>query len=272
MDKKQGFIQAVETMKEFDIWSNQYLLEDMDLITSMLKVSYEKLEEEQNKEEINKEELKFCNFRINFLTNAKKVTDTYKEQLTPVAEDMERLEDLQWEALNLLHDCGLKKLAKIPVGIDMRENDERLAYYYPKTKKILIHKYTLDNYSDSELVSILMHEYIHAYLDINFSHINERIHSDESIFFACMIDRVNKKLKRMNTNYRIWQNGYNDLHYRYYFKYKFNGLTDLRKSISTIKKEIISTVNEVIEQYQTILLLEQEIVNEYRRKTLTYGI
>lgn len=191
MDRKQGFIQAIETMKEFDIWSNKYLFDDVDMINSMLKVSYEKLEEEMNKEEVDKEELEFCKFRTEFLIEAKKVTDTYKDHLTPIPEDVDRLEDLQWIALGLLRECGLNKLYKVEVNIDMRENKERLGYYYPVTKKIFIHKHTLDNYSNTKVIEVLMHEYIHAYLNINFGNINDKVSNDESIIIILNINLIN---------------------------------------------------------------------------------
>ena len=265
MDRKENFVQAVETMTDFDIWSNKYLCEDVDMINAMLKMVNKLMIEEQDKEEVDKEELEFCKFRLNTLIEAKKITDTYKDYLTPIAEDVERLEDLTWIALGLLKECGLNKLYKVEVNIDMRDNKERLGYYFPTNKKIFIHKHTLDNYSNTEIINILMHEYIHAWININFGNINDRVSNDESIIFSVMVDRVNKKLKRLNKGYYISQNGFNERYYRYYFKYRFKNLTDLRKSIKTIKNEIVLTISELMEQYQTILLLEQKVINECRK-------
>lgn len=265
MDRKEGFLTSLETIKDFDIWSNQYLYENFDIVNGMLKVVNEKMKEEVNKEEQDKEEIEFCKFTIDKLKEAKKVTDKYKEQLTPIAEDVERLEDLSWIAMDVLYECGLRKLFKVDVKIDMRENKDRLGYYFPPNKKIFIHKHTLDNYSNTEIINILMHEYIHAWININFGDINDRVSNDESIIFSVMVDRVNKKLKRLNKGYYISQNGFNERYYKYYFKYRFKNLTDLRKSIKTIKNEIILTISELMEQYQTILLLEQKVINECRK-------
>lgn len=270
MDRKENFVQAVETMTDFDIWSNKYLCEDVDMINAMLKMVNKLMIEEQDKEEVDKEELEFCKFRLNTLIEAKKITDTYKDYLTPIAEDVERLEDLTWIALGLLKECGLNKLYKVEVNIDMRDNKERLGYYFPTNKKIFIHKHTLDNYSNTEIIEVLLHEYIHAYLDIHFGNINDKVSKDESIIFSVMVERVNKKLKRLQKGYKIYQNGINELNYKYFFKDKFKKLTDLRKNIKTIKNDIVTIIFEILDKYETLLLLENKNVNRYKKEELNY--
>lgn len=227
--------------------------DNKELIEMLLKESYQKRETETDSEEV-----KYYTFVIKELEEA-------KEQVNLKNEYIERLNNLNEIAIDILEQCGLCGLHKAKVSIDMEEHKTRNGYYIVDTNMIFVHKHTLDENKDFRIIDVILHEYLHYWIDKNFGSINEETCCDDSIIFSLMAHRINKKLEKINDDNYIFQNKNNELNYEFLFKdlEKARAFTDLRKNIKTVKSEIVNIINDVMEKFGTLLLLSDEMIDKF---------
>lgn len=251
---KQKIIENIEILKDFELWSFNYLVKDVDIIEKSInetKQIFSLLQHSDTKEVVR--------FKLDKLEEAKIVTNNYRDRLKVSEDDENRLWQLQIKTYDILKECGFKRLGIIDVNVDMTINKDRVGYYVTGYKKIFIQKSTIDDYCDREIIEILLHEYIHAWIDINFSKIDKNANDDDSIIFGCIICRLNRKLKRLGYDYKVRQNGFREALVKWNYTKEMNILSDLRKNIKTLSFDIIEMIDKFNSEYGTVNVLADKI-------------
>lgn len=185
----------------------------------------------------------------------------YWEKLTKADEE---LQDYLWElsikAHNIFKRCGFPSVANCDVLIDVTSLEETMAYYARVSNNIMVHEEVLRTHTADEIIEVLLHEYLHAFLDKYMSFIDSDIYSDDSIIFSAFASRLNRKLHHIGYgNLRVRQNGRRESRSLYGFRKEVFKLSDCRKSMITVMNEAKEITKEFIENYGSVKVLEKEL-------------
>lgn len=179
-----------------------------------------------------------------------------------------RLYKIQRLAYMILKKCEFTGIASVDCIIDFTtpEIQGALAYYSPESKDIFVYLKTMDTLNDQKILEVLLHEYIHAFVDKKLSNIDKDIASDDSVIFSAYIKRLNKKLVQLRYDFLINENGNRAYYSTAFFFREVSDIADLRKKMNTSLKETEFITKQIVKEYGTIKVLGGDGFKKVQKK------
>lgn len=198
--------------------------------------------------------------RIAYFQPVAELNDEWKHLLKAPKELENKLLDLQYQAYEIMIKCGFDRIAGVDFYIDSAEYYGIAGYYIKNTNDIVIHRYMLEEKTNKEIIEVILHEYVHAFVCKRLSYFDKKAFSDNSIIFSGYITRLNKKLRKLGYCYKVKQNDLREQQSLYNMNLTniIRKISDCRKSTNTTILDSIDLIEELNEKYGTVELLNDK--------------